>query len=69
MLITSLEQMANIVSNNKSLSWIGWDVVYRSFAPTGWTDTSGVFIKGEWYSQKKFEITSNGWEIPDRFVR
>lgn len=69
MLIKSLEKMENIVANNKSLSWVGWDVVYRSFSPTGWMDTSGVFIKGKWYSQKKFEVTPNGWEIPDRFVR
>lgn len=69
MLVKSLEQMESIVAKNRTLSWDGWDVVQSFQSPTGWMQKNGAFIKGRWYTQRRFKITSNGWNIPDKIVR
>ena len=69
MLIKSLTKMEKIVENNKSLSWDGWNVLHRTPSPASWMDPNGVFYKGVWYLQKRYDVTTSGWEIPDRLVR
>lgn len=69
MLINSLEKMEEIVGNNKTLSWDGWDVVQSFQSPVGWTKPDGAFINGKWYIQKKFALSTEGWEIPNKLVR
>lgn len=69
MLIKSLEQMEQIVTENRALSWEGWDVVDRKYYPAAWKSPDGVFIKGKWYLQRKYEATEIGWHIPKKFVR
>lgn len=66
--IKSLEQMETIVAANKQLSWVGWDVVQSYYNPTAWKDVNGAFIKGKWYSQKRFPVGEDGWNIPAKFV-
>lgn len=68
MLINSLEKMEQIVSANKSLKWDGWTVI--SLQPTngGVTSNNGVRVNGRWYLQKRYDVQSNGWDIPDKFV-
>lgn len=68
MLIKSLEQMEAIVSKNKTLSWDGWDVVQSFKDPVAWKNKNAAFIKGKWYAQKRFVLTSNGWDIPNKLV-
>lgn len=67
--IKSLETMEKIVSQNRSLSWDGWTVLNTYPNPVGWKDASGVFIKGKWFTQKRYEPASDGWNIPSKFVR
>lgn len=69
MVIKSLTQMEKIVSNNPTLSWDGWDVLQSFRKPNAWMYPNGVFIKGKWYTQRRFKIESNGWNVPDKFVR
>lgn len=69
MLIKSLKQMEQIVDNNRSLAWDGWDVIKNEPNPTAWRYTNGRFIKGKWYVQKRFAVTSKGWELPNNLVR
>jgi hypothetical protein len=69
MKINSLEEAETIVENNDSLSWIGWDIVQLSKSPTAWMKPQGVFKNGEWYIQKNYNLSKNGWELPDKFVR
>jgi hypothetical protein len=69
MKINSLEVMETIVENNKSLEWNGWDVVEIQKSPTGWMKPNGMFRNGEWFIQKHFNLNSNGWDIPNKFVR
>lgn len=69
MLVSSLETMEEIVESNRSLSWRGWDVVYLTPNPTAWSKPDGAFIKGKWYIQKIFALSTTGWEIPNKFMR
>jgi hypothetical protein len=69
MVINSLEQMETIVSNNKSLSWDGWDVVELIKSPGAWAKPSGAFVKGSWYYKNTFTVTEDGWSIPNKYVR
>lgn len=69
MMINSLEKMTSIVDKNSSLDWDGWDVVERKANPTAWSKQDGIYINGKWYMQKKFALSTEGWEIPNKFVR
>jgi hypothetical protein len=68
MLIKSLDKMEKIVSSNKTLSWDGWDVIQSFPSNTGWQYPNGAFIKGRWYTQKRFPISSAGWDVPNKWV-
>jgi hypothetical protein len=69
MLINSLEKMEEIVKTNKTLAWVGWDVVENTFDPAGRFKPEGVRINNKWYTQKTFALSTDGWEIPNKFVR
>ena len=58
--IKSLEEMEQIVSRNKTLSWDGWTVVASFQSDKGRTSKSGALIKGKWYIQKRYVPTRNG---------
>jgi hypothetical protein len=69
MKINSLEKMETIVENNADLHWNGWDVVEIRKAPTGWMKPDGVYMHGEWHTQRYYIINEDGWNIPSKFVR
>jgi hypothetical protein len=69
MLINSLEKMEEIVSNNRSLSWDGWNVVELVKYPTAMFKTNGAYVNGSWYIKKIFSINRDGWSIPNKYVR
>ena len=71
MKVTSLEQMEQIVSKNKSLTWDGWTVVNSYPNPTAWSKPNGAFSRsrGQWFITSRFEPTETGWDIPNKFVR
>ena len=69
MIITSLKQMENIVENNKSLKWVGWDVVQYIPSKNAITNKEAVYVDGQWKLAKVCKISSNGWEIPNQWVR
>jgi hypothetical protein len=68
MLINSLEKMEQIVSKNRSLDWDGWTVVDLQPVKDGTTSKDGVKLNGRWYIQKRYDISTSGWEIPNKFV-
>lgn len=68
MLIKSLDKMESIVKKNRELSWDGWDVLDRKPSYTAWRSKDGVFHKGRWFLQRKYELTEEGWHIPKKFV-
>jgi hypothetical protein len=67
-LIKSLEQMEQIVKNNRALSWDGWTVLETRPKENGIMSSEGVYTNGRWVVQKRYESTSEGWEIPKKFV-
>jgi hypothetical protein len=67
--ISSLEQMEQIVSNNKSLGWDGWTVVESKPNPMAWMKVNAAFINDVWYTQNRFVPTEIGWSIPNKFMR
>lgn len=69
MKITSLEKMEEIVKNNRALSWDGWTVLQSMTNIDGYHSKEGVYVKGKWIVQKRYELTTTGWEIPLKFVR
>jgi hypothetical protein len=68
MVIRTIEEMEKLVSSNKELSWDGWTVVKRYPSDKAKTSKQGVFVKGVWYIEQRFEPTSHGWEIPSKSV-
>lgn len=68
MQIKSLETMEAVVLKNKSLSWDGWTVVNSYPSEKGRTSPLGALVKGKWHIQSRFTPSSNGWEIPDKFL-
>lgn len=69
MLINSLEKMERVVENNRSLSWDGWTVIENITKENGVMSKDGAYVNGRWVVQKRYEPNSNGWEIPNKFVR
>lgn len=68
MLVTTLEQMENIVKNNKSLSWDGWSVISKYRSDKARTSKYGKLINGNWYITQKFVPERSGWNIPEKFI-
>lgn len=68
MLISSLEQMEDIVEKNDSLSWDGWTVLENRTKENGVMSKDGAFVGGKWIVQKRYEATATGWEIPNKLV-
>ena len=69
MLVSSLTQMEQIVDGHPDLSWEGWDVVLQRPNSNAQYDVKGVFHNGQWYKRYTYPITTDGWYIPERFVR
>ena len=67
MIINSLAHMEKIVSRNKELDWVGWDVVERKRSDLARTSPRGVRVKNAWYLQKTFNLDRNGWDIPNKY--
>ena len=65
--IKNLSQMEKIVSKNKNLYWVGRDVADRRRTEAGRTAINGVRVDGQWYVQTVYQLTSNGWEIPNKY--
>jgi len=66
--VKDLNKMEKIVSNHKSLSWNGWDVIHAYPSDKGATSKFGAYINGKWHITRRFQLGSNGWELPDKFV-
>ena len=67
MIIKSLEKMEKIVKQYPNLSWNGWDVVDRKRSDSGRTSISGVRVNNEWYLQRVYSVTREGWDIPNKY--
>ena len=68
MIVASLEQMEQIVSKSKFLSWNGWSVVETYPSDKGRSSVNGSYKNNKWNLVKTFEPSRNGWEIPSKYV-
>lgn len=64
MIIDSLEEMNNIVSDHPNLSWDGWDVIWHKENPAGFLRTDGAIKNGKWYVTTRISPDRKGWDIP-----
>lgn len=69
MIIDKLETMEEIVKNNNSLSWNGWDVVELKKYTTAMFKQNGIYKDGSWYLQNVYTPSRNGWTIPNKYAR
>ncbi len=67
--INSLETMESIVQNNKQLSWDGWTVVETFPSEKAYFSKFGIYKNNKWQMKKEFAPSSQGWEIPDKYVK
>ena len=67
MIINKLETMEKLITSNKSLTWIGWDVAERKRTDMGRTAVNGVRVNDQWYTQRVFKLDRNGWDIPNKY--
>ncbi len=68
MMVTSLEQMEEIVKKNRELFWDGWTVVQSYPNKVGWRYPNGALVRNRWHVQKRFEPTEAGWNIPRKYL-
>ena len=68
-MIKDLDIMEIIVAKNNNLSWDGWNVVELTPSKDAMFKTNGVFIDGKWYMKKLYPCNTNGWKIPQKYVR
>ena len=59
--------MEKIVAKNSNLKWVGWDVLELKRSNLGRTDVNGIRIEDQWYIKKDIKLTSQGWEISNKY--
>lgn len=67
MIIKKLESMEKIVSKNRNLFWVGWDIADRRRTEAGRTAINGVRVNGQWYVQTIYPLTNTGWDLPNKY--
>jgi hypothetical protein len=69
MLVTSLEEMQQIVQSRNDLVWDGWDVVKYINSNNAMYAKDGSFKNGKWMKKKVFPLTEQGWILPNTIGR
>ena len=59
--------MEKIVAKNNNLKWVGWDVLELKRSNLGRTDINGIRINDQWYIKQDIKLTSQGWEISNKY--
>lgn len=63
------EQAHDIVENNKSLHWDGWDIVEFKKDNSAEYHPKGVRRNGIWGFTKRYSPNDEGWRLPNKYVR
>lgn len=69
MLVTSLDEMEQIVASRGDLEWDGWNVVKYTKSSNAMYSTDGCFHRGMWMKKKVFPATQDGWYLPNTIGR
>lgn len=68
-IISSLDVMESIVTNNRQLSWDGWTVVETFPSEKAYFSKFGIYKNNKWQMRKIFTPSDKGWEIPEKYVK
>lgn len=69
MKITDLSKMESLVSNNSSLTWDGWNVVFLEEDKDAGLKKNAAFVDSKWHKKIVFENVGGEWNIPDSILR
>lgn len=69
MKIDSIEKAEDLVEKTPSLSWDGWNIIWKKEDPEGYMSTSGVFLNNKWHIKKVFPLIDGQWEISDSVIK
>lgn len=65
MLVTTLEEMEQIVKSREDLVWDGWNVVKYTNSSSAMFSVDAEFRHGKWMKKKVFPLTEDGWHLPN----
>ena len=65
MLVTSLEEMEEIVRSRDDLEWDGYDIIKYTNSKNAMYGVDGIFRGGKWMKKKVFPLTEDGWYLPN----
>lgn len=69
MLVTTLDEMEQIVASRDDLEWDGWNVVKYTKSNNAIYAADGCFHRGQWMKKKVFPLTEDGWYLPNSIGR
>lgn len=58
----------SIVDNNKNLSWNGWKIIDFKKDFKAEFSQNGIRMNGVWGFYKVYDVDSNGWRVPKKYV-
>lgn len=61
--------MENVVKNNSSMYWFGWDVVFAEEDPMACMAKDAVFKDNKWHKKTLIKNIDGNWNIPDNIAR
>lgn len=62
------DQAHDIVENNKSLYWDGWDILEFKKDNSAEYHPKGVRKNGVWGYVKRYSPNDEGWRLPKKYV-
>lgn len=58
-----------IVEKHESLFWNGWDIIEWKQDNLGEMSQDGMLKDGKWGIYKRYPVTENGWDVPNKYAR
>lgn len=71
MIIQTMGDAEQFVSNNPNFTWDGWDIVYTVQDDYAEYLPVGIYNREEnkWYRRSIYAYGDNGWNIPDSVLK
>lgn len=69
MLVTTEQEMQQIIDSRADLEWDGWSVVKYTRSNNAVYSPDGCYKNGVWMIKKVFPLTEDGWYLPNTIGR
>ena len=69
MLVTTEQEMQEIMNSRDDLEWDGWNVVKYTKNKNAMYSTDGAYVRGVWMKKRVFPLTQDGWYLPNYIGR